>query len=379
MDLNGINLNHETWSYKSKTKSSTGYEDLYPVLSKYENIDFKSKSDEEKQQLIDEVYSIYKERNIFPITYFNEEGAREEIQSAIDYEAKIENNIVNTGVGVCTAFCNFMMPNLFDAYNIGGVVSEGNGSASFKFTNEKFLKKCVRFALQCEHSAMPKSIMSGIRQVGAMPSNFRPMNAKALYEAYCPEGGVILDGSMGFGGRLTGALTSKKNFSYIGTDPNSITYENLNRLGNAINEVTGRSNNFKTIKMGSEDFRPNKEIGDFYFSSPPYYELECYINEPTQCYIKFPNIYSWIDGFVKPSIENAYYMLKHDRYYAINIADFKYEGRLINYVDLWEDLSVKAGFTYVKDLYLQIPKRAGTNQKNASEGKKERIMLFYKE
>ena len=379
MDISGINLNRETWSYKSKDKRSTGYEDLYPVLEKYTGEKYKSASAEEKQQMIEEVANIYKERNIFPIVYFNEDGVREEILEGINYTPKIENDIVNTGVGVCTALCNFMMPNLFDAYNIGGVVAEGNGSASFKFTNDKFLKKCVRFALQCEGSAMPKAVMSGIRQVGAMPSNFRPMNARALYEAYCPEGGVILDGSCGFGGRLTGALTSKKNFSYIGTDPNSITYDNLYRLGNAINEVTGRSNNFKIIKVGSEDFRPNKEIGDFYFTSPPYYELEQYINEPTQCYIKFPNIYDWIDGFVKPSIENAYYMLKHNRYYAINIADFKYDGRLINYVDLWEDLSVKAGFIYVKDLYLQIPKRAGTNKKNASEGKKERIMLFYKE
>ena len=200
------------WNYVSKEKRSTGYEDLYPVLEKYTGEAYKNASPELRLQMIDEVAKIYEERNIFPITYFNEEGIKEEIQAGIEYNAKIENGIVNTGAGICTALCNFMMPNLFDAYNISGVTEEGNGSASFRFNNSIFLRKCVRFALQCEGGAMPRNIMSGIRQAGVMPSNFRPMNAKALYEAYCPEGGVIHDGSAGFGGRLTGALTSKKNF-----------------------------------------------------------------------------------------------------------------------------------------------------------------------
>lgn len=367
------------WNYESKVNKSTGYEDLYDILKTYSGEAYKQASPERKSEMIDEVTKIYKDRGIFPITYFNEEGIKEAIQEGIDYEPKIENDVVNTGAGVCTALCNFFMPNLFEAYNINAVVPEGNGSASFKFNNEEYLKKCVRFALQCDGSAMPKSIMSGIRQAGVMPSNFRPMNAKAIYEAYCPEGGVIHDSSAGFGGRLTGALTSKKNFYYIATEPNSATYENLYRLGNAIEGVTGRKNSFKIIKQGSEVFRANPEIFDFGFSSPPYFFCEVYTDEPTQCYIKFPNIYEWVDGFVKATIDNEYYMLKHNRYYAINIADFKYDGKIMNYVDLWKDLSIKAGFKYVKDLNLQIPKRAGTNQKKASESKKERIMLFYKE
>lgn len=367
------------WSYKSESNKSTGYEDLYSTLEKYTGEAYKKASPEFQSQMIEEVASIYEERGIFPITYFNEEGIKEEILEGLNYEPKIENDIVNTGAGICTALCNFFMPNLFEAYNINAVVEYGNGSAVFKFTDKVFLRKCVRFALQCDGAAMPRNIMSGIRQVGAMPSNFRPMNAKALYEAYCPENGVIHDSSCGFGGRLTGALTSKKNFFYIGTEPNSVTYENLHKIGHAIESITGRKNSFKIVKMGSEVFRAKPEIFDFSFSSPPYFSLEHYSDEPTQCYIKFPNIYDWIDGFVKPTIENTYFMLKHGTYYAINIADFKYNSRLVNYVDTWCDLSQKAGFRFIKDLHLRIPKRAGANKKNASEGKKERIMLFYKD
>jgi hypothetical protein len=215
------------WIYESKTERSTGYEDLFPILEKYSHDAYKSASSEEKERMIDEVAKIYEGRGIFPIVYLNEEGIRNEIQNGIDFVPTIENDIVNTGAGVCTALCNFFMPNLYEAYNCNAVVEGGNGSAAFKFNDPYFLRRCVKFALQCDNGALPHSIMAGIRQVGAIPSNFRPMNAKALYEAYCPEGGVIHDHSCGFGGRLTGALTSKKGFSYIGTEPNSETYANL--------------------------------------------------------------------------------------------------------------------------------------------------------
>ena len=41
------------------------------------------------------------------------------------------------------------------------------------------------------------------------------MKAKALYEKYCPENGIIYDFACGFGGRMLGALSSKKNFKYL--------------------------------------------------------------------------------------------------------------------------------------------------------------------
>ncbi|WP_461435721.1 hypothetical protein, partial [Methanosphaera sp.] len=67
----------------------------------------------------------------------------------------IENDIVNTGAGVCTALCNFFMPNLYEAYNCNAVVENGNGSASFKFHDPYFLRRCVKFALQCDSGALP--------------------------------------------------------------------------------------------------------------------------------------------------------------------------------------------------------------------------------
>src|SRR5699024_7475551 len=40
---------------------------------------------------------------------------------------------------------------------------------------------------------VPTSVTGGLRLVGSAPTNFRPMNAKAIYERFCPKGGTIYD------------------------------------------------------------------------------------------------------------------------------------------------------------------------------------------
>lgn len=260
------------WNYESLVEKSTGYEDILPYLQSFTKEKFKAMSKEEQDKVIDEVWEIYRDRGIFPITYFNEEGIKKEIQRGIDYDAQVKDGVVSCGAGVCTALCNFMFPNLYEAYNQyscygGSMIDRESGIR--KFNDYPYMRKIIYYAIACDGSAEPKSIMAGIRQVGTLPSNFRPMNAKAIYEKYTPDGGVIYDHSCGFGGRMCGALTSKKNFYYVGCEPNSQTYENLNHLGEEIEKVTGRTGSYKVYKIGSEDFRANPEIFDFAFSSPP--------------------------------------------------------------------------------------------------------------
>ena len=115
------------------------------------------------------------------------------------------------------------------------------------------------------------------------------MRAKAIYEKFCPQNGIIYDFCAGFGGRMLGALSSSKNFIYICTDPNSETYENLLKEGAYIEEVTKRKNSFKVYNECAEDLELKKESVDFIFSCPPFFDLEKYGNEETQSYIKYPN------------------------------------------------------------------------------------------
>ena len=88
------------------------------------------------------------------------------------------------------------------------------------------------------------------------------------------ENGVIFDTSSGFSGRLVGALTSKKNFTYVGTDPNMESMYNTHRIAEAIESVTGRTGSYELHCCGSEldDLMEKESWADFHFSSPPYFE-----------------------------------------------------------------------------------------------------------
>ena len=82
---------------------------------------------------------------------------------------------------------------------------------------------------------------------------------------------------------------------------------------------------------------------DFAFSSPPYFDLEVYSDEPTQCYNKFPKLEDWLEGFVRGTIRNIVHMLKPGKVYAINIADFTSGGSVVAYVDEWIRISGEEG------------------------------------
>lgn len=119
------------------------------------------------------------------------------------------------------------------------------------------------------------------RYIWNTPINFSPLRAKAIFERFCPKNGVIYDYSCGYGGRMLGALSSKNNYYYIGTDPNTDTYLNLLNLGKLINKTTNKNNDFTIYNSCSEDLVLEQETIDFAFSCPPFYNLEIYSTEDT--------------------------------------------------------------------------------------------------
>lgn len=214
-----------------------------------------------------------------------------------------------------------------------------------------------------------------------MATNFHPMKAKALYERYCPENGIIYDFACGFGGRLLGALSSKNNYRYFGVEPCVETYTHLNELGEYVERVTGKKNSFKIICSGSENYCPVENFCDFAFSSPPYFNLERYSEEETQCYNQYPNLDDWFKGYVEPTIKNIYKMLKHGAYYAVNIADFNLGSNRVEYVDKWIELSIKCGFEYIEKISMKVSTRRGFGHKdenNNTKEKQEGIFVFKK-
>lgn len=365
----------KVWNYKSETKVSNGYEDVIDLLKKsYTSEVFKSESEEEQERMIEEVFELYRNKNIYPIQYFNEEGVKAEIQKCIDKEVGFDGETLALKFNQGGALCRYLFPNLHEVECKGAK----NNSMLARFNDDHKLKRAIKLAFKIKSGVTPSEIRTSLELIGGnVATNFKPMNAKALYEYYTPENGVIYDFAGGFGGRMLGALSSKKNFKYIAVEPNTETYENLLNLGSKIEEVTGRKKSFNVFKIGSENFKlKQKNFVDFAFSSPPYFNLEKYSEEETQCYNKYDEIETWLEGYVRPTIKNIYELLKKDGKYAVNIADFKVGGKDIAFVDEWVRISEEEGFELINTISMKLTVRKGVGH-NKSD-KKEGIFVFAK-
>lgn len=365
------------WNYESPTQSSNGYEDVLGELKTYTKEKYINASDEEKEKMIDDVFKIYRSKNIFPIIYYNENGVHKEIQKCIDKKVGFSDNILNLKTNYGQSLCKFLFPNMLN-------VESGNDKRTMykKFYDDYLLKNTIKFCFRFRNNLYPLTIRNASEMTGGnVVVNFSPMKAKALYERYCPPNGVIYDYACGFGGRMLGALSSKNNYTYIGVEPCIETYTHLNELGLHIEHVTNRKDSYKLFCMGSEDYIGEENSIDFAFSSPPYFNLERYSDELTQCYNKFPTLEEWFEGYVKPTIENTYKMLKPNSDYAVNIADFKVGKNNIKFVERWIEIAENIGFEYREQIFMKLNPRKGDGHKNKNGEDKdngESIFIFVK-
>ena len=363
------------WNYESKTTKSTGYEEC--GLENYLVEDFKLLNEEEQDKFIDTVFDIYRSKNIYPIWYFNEIGIEHEIRKCLHKKVEFEDDGTLPRALEGQDLCRFMMPNLTQVRGSAG----RSGTMWKRFYDDKLLKKTIRLVCDMHEDGeiSPTAIRSKAELIGGqVATNFHPMKAKTLYEKYCPANGTIYDFACGFGGRLLGALTSKQNYKYIGVEPCVETNANLKKFGAYIEKATRTKDRFEIICSGSEDYCGGANSVDFAFSSPPYFNLEKYSDEDTQCYNKFPTLEEWFEGYVKPTIENIYTMLKPGRYYAVNIADFSVGKNDVAYVDKWVELSKEAGFDYVEEIPMSLQSRRGYGHADNSVKKVEGIFVFKK-
>lgn len=201
----------------------------------------------------------------------------------------------------------------------------------------------------------PKILQVFRLSCGQPAVNFPALTAKWIYENYTShidtdEPLHIYDSSAGWGGRIIGAMSSRKKTHYIGTDPNpdnfidelGITrYEyvanfyNKNCVDDYSDKLTSffdvkkQSNTFEVFQDGSELIQNNPEFQkykgklDISFTSPPYFNREQYSQDETQSFIAYGEYEDWRDNFLKPTLTTIYEYMKNDRYILWNIADIK--------------------------------------------------------
>ena len=216
-------------------------------------------------------------------------------------------------------------------------------------------------------SDQSKQIIRGIlrRVTGSqMVSNFRPVTASMLYKLFCDENDTVWDMSCGWGGRLLASVKAKVN--YIGTDPNTQTQKGLKQM---IKTFGDKAYNYELLTMGSEEYRPTKNSLDFAFTSPPYFDTEKYSEtETTQSYLKYSNINTWKEEFLRKTIDNVYYGLKPNHFMALNVANVK------SYETFEKDtktIAEQVGFKLVDTFDLRLSSQQ-------AEFKSEPIFIFKK-
>jgi len=230
-----------------------------------------------------------------------------------------------------------------------------NDDDEFKKTIGKCYDWCVKHddgKMSMNRIRQSLKIYNGISSV----SNFRPTAAKYIYDTYSGDG-VVWDMSCGWGGRLLGALASKKVKKYIGTEPSSKTFEGLLNIKSDFKYLYKK---IELHKMGSELFTPEENSLDLCFTSPPYFDTEKYSDELTQSYLKYPSEDRWIDGFLYDTISNCYCGLKKGGYMLMNIANTSSGTSIENATT---QISEKIGFRYIKTLKLTLSSIAGKGQK----------------
>jgi SAM-dependent methyltransferase len=177
------------------------------------------------------------------------------------------------------------------------------------------LEKAVRFwpDRRCWNARCVRILVS-IHNRGRV-SNFRPTVARALIEAFSPEGAEVLDFSAGYGGRLLAALTLP--CRYVGIDAATAQCDGLRRMTAAL------EGNAQIVHACAEDALPHFDCGrfDLVISSPPYFKLERYSDEPTQSYRRHPRYDLWLSGFLNPLLEHSHRVLRKKGQLILNVVD----------------------------------------------------------
>ena len=352
----------------------TGYEPVYAQLEQFTKETYKK----DPQGTIDSVFDIYRSINLVPIIYFTKDGILNAIKEfkSTSYNS-VRDNKISLGNNKGQPLSRFLFPNMMTAEPKG----RGSNSLRDRFYDNNKLKRAIRLCFEMREGnnlVFPTAMRRALELVtGENIQNFKPQNARALVEELCPVmWGNIYDYSAGYGGRLLGIGSSNMKYNYIGIDPNSETIKYLNFFNECIDEAVGVKGTI--IQNVSEEFVPN-DI-DLAFSSPPYFNLEKYSDEDTQCMVRYSTLDQWFSGYAEPTIENIYKGLNKDGIFATNIADYKtYGKKTYKVVDDWITISERIGFKHVGTIKMMLNTRPGVgNNKLAGREKYEGVYVFKK-
>lgn len=286
---------------------------------------YKKATTDEKTLLIDMLFEYYR-REGFPYPKMSEDEKITTMNNLSITKIKDEENLPQNTYGIT-------LPNFFHTHLYS--VKYGNSKTACPmgyFQSDDKLKDCINRCMELgkipDPTGMRRMLKSrdGVRCV----VNFKPAISKFIYDNYVPENGKILDPCSGYSGRLVGCISTKKNISYTGIDPDSLTAIGNMKCAAFFNKQYDVFGNrlfpfIFNFHLGcAEDVMPRLGVGyDLVFTSPPYMNVELYSDNPEQSYLKYPNYNDWMSKFLFVIVNESWRILKTGGYLALNVKNYK--------------------------------------------------------
>ena len=170
--------------------------------------------------------------------------------------------------------CEHFFPNFYD------IETPSGKSFASQWRDPVIMEKVLHWNRKSHSTPYLSELKRGVYFCGGLPKStmYRPQMSKMVVHHYCNEQGqFVLDPCAGWGGRLLGTIANQCH--YIGFEPNSATFNNLQRMVDflGIQKFVTLIND-DALNMGKYDFPSCNVV----LTSPPYFNLEVYSKEKTQ-------------------------------------------------------------------------------------------------
>jgi hypothetical protein len=334
-------------------------------------------SPEQKEEAINEVFLFYRAGG-FPYPVYSQNdliGDFNNLKNADVSEFIKEKNIPIFNASGIYIFKHFA----HHFYDTTSSLSK-KPSMTKAFYDDDLLKRTIKNRMAGNNNSIHGNmIKQGLKnsRIAYRASIFFPIIAKAIYSAFCKEGDIIYDYSMGFGQRLTAALSLPFNIKYIGVDPYNQSYNSNIEIYKFLNKnIPLLNKDCEFICDGSENFCKEEYVGkvQLAFSSPPYFNLEIYNNGENQAYSN--NQYGdFINIWWNKVVINSIKLLKEGGIFALNITEMVDRFPILN--DM-KAICIKNGLKEIDKFQIQLSRNDKFNNKNGIL-KYEPILIFQKQ
>lgn len=279
-----------------------------------------SLSKQERLDIVDPIFQLLRHSGfIYPD---NNLKLNKSYQRIKDYEPNLNESNVYNNSSIGTDICKYFCKSFYSATDSKKITMLD------VFNDDSKLKRLIKNRLGLDwldadergpgvnesFNLSFKMIIQGMRSMRLVSSisMFKPEIAKYVCMKYSNEGELVGDYSAGFGGRLLGAMSCGRR--YVGTDPLT-----TNELESMARFFKFKHSNYKLINTGSEHFKGEENSVDLYWSSPPYYDLEYYSDDPSQAYVNGKDYF--YDIYWRNTLDNIKYMLKPNKWFGLNVKE----------------------------------------------------------